>query len=231
MKEYLISPPFGNYIRHPSATPILGSFTIERRPGILIRALKTIRPVTGGWTNDMGLRNPGIKSVVFRRGHIYSIAALHIQDWSLLYDFIPLWVNLELNVGCPNIEVCSIPEEIIKHFSDRPALIIFKVSPIRSVLMIETLVNNGANFLHIANAMPLRTGGALSGKALKLVSLEIVQETKHNHPDIKIIAGGGIYNYADVQDYRAAGADYFSLATVWFKPWRALRILYERRSA
>ena len=38
-KAFLISPPFGNWIGHPQATRVLGSFTLERRPGWWRRAV------------------------------------------------------------------------------------------------------------------------------------------------------------------------------------------------
>ena len=42
---------------------------------------------------------------------------------------------------------------------------------------------------------------------------------------IEIIAGGGVENYHNVNEYRTLGANHISLGTICFTPWRVKSIL------
>ena len=75
-KQLFISPPFGNYFpsviinelitkvqkTNVQTTSIVGSFTLEPRPGLLSQIIKTLRYSTEhqGWINKIGFRNKGI---------------------------------------------------------------------------------------------------------------------------------------------------------------------------
>lgn len=78
---------------------------------------------------------------------------------------------------------------------------------------------------HMCNTMPVKAGGE-SGKRLKRRSLMLICGVRKDFgDDFNIIGGGGIYSFGDVKEYQDAGATHFSLATIWFKPWKALKIL------
>ena len=63
------------------------------------------------------------------------------------------------------------------------------------------------------NTIPTATGG-ISGKQLNERNLPLVYNAAHR--GLNVIAGGGIYSYKDVVDYRNAGADHFSISTAFF---------------
>src|ERR1700692_1370127 len=103
-----ISPPFGIHFRPKHALlPVLGSFTALPRPGRTGQVLRTLRPVRGGWRNAIGLRNPGVGSLEYRPGVVYSLAGIADGDWERMHDTLaakdwPQYV-LELNLSCPNV--------------------------------------------------------------------------------------------------------------------------------
>ena len=68
MMKYFIAAPFGNYLKYksyPNVVPVTGTWTMESRGGLLKRLWKigaTLRynSTYQGWTNKLGLPNPGI---------------------------------------------------------------------------------------------------------------------------------------------------------------------------
>lgn len=230
MKDFIISAPFGNYITHGKCTSICGTYTLHKRGSWLkrfYRAVTTIRPIKNGWVNKIGLQNPGIKSIKrFNSTKIYSVAAIQPEEWDELIDYIPKEIKVELNLSCPNIDQksdISDPQAIsyIKKFP----IVIFKLSPTNQVYNeVDRLINLGAQYIHIANTLSTHRGGE-SGERLKLFSLKTIAAVREKYPNIKIIGGGGIYSDKDIELYKNSGANYFSLATIWFKPWKAIRML------
>jgi len=228
----VISPPFGHYLKFFSwATPIRGTFTIKRRKGIIKNALKTFRYSLkrNGWINKMGLVNKGIKSQIpFNPEHIYSITAFNDEDWEELYDIIPSNIVLEINLSCPNSNEINISRGVLLRFSEKYNLIV-KVS---SNNFYETL--DQVNFAHSCRVRAFHVGntvkipeGALSGKKIQKISLQIIKFIRRNIPDAIIIGGGGIYSKEDVIAYRNAGANIFSLATIWMTPWKVREVKKE----
>lgn len=230
MKDFLISAPFGNYITHSKCTSVCGTYTLYKRGcwiKRLYRVLMTIRPIKNGWVNNIGLQNPGIKSIKkFYPGKIYSIAAIQAEEWDELIDIIQKDSTVELNLSCPNIEQkIDIDDYQVTAYIKKFPVVIFKLSPIKEIYnQVDRLVNLGAQYLHIANTLPTNKGGE-SGERLKIFSLEAIKNVKKKYPSIKIVGGGGIYSVRDVELYKNAGADYFSLATIWFNPLKAIRLL------
>ncbi|OGN20277.1 MAG: hypothetical protein A2910_03120 [Candidatus Yanofskybacteria bacterium RIFCSPLOWO2_01_FULL_39_28] len=230
MKNFLISAPFGNYITHVKCTSICGTYTLHKRGSWitrLYRAVTTIRPIKNGWVNRMELQNPGIRSIKkFNPKKIYSITAIQTEEWNELINLISEQVAVELNLSCPNIE----PESEIRDHQvvacvKKFPIVIFKLSPTNEIYnQIDRLVNLGARYIHIANTLPTKRGGE-SGARLKSFSIKTIKNIRAKYPNIKIIGGGGIYSDKDVELYEKAGADYFSLATIWFNPWKAIQLL------
>lgn len=230
MKNFLISPPFGNFITHSKCTSVVGTYTLHRKGGWLkkfCRALLTIRPTKGGWVNNIGLQNPGIKSIKkFDLSKIYSIAAIETKEWDDLFNYIPKDTLIELNLSCPNVKQrTDVEDEQIINCLNKFPNTIFKLSPTAEIQnQIDWLVNFGAQYFHIANTLPTPRGGE-SGMRLKEFSLNAIKQVRMEYPNIKIIGGGGIYTAEDVELYKNAGADYFSLASIWFNPIKALQLL------
>lgn len=238
MEPFIISPPFGTYIRHDGARSVLGSYTLKERPGRALRIAQfvldnLIWPVPNGWRNRIGLRNPGIGSVrKFDESYIYSLVGLEPGDWEILLAlfaedpdrFINERVVLELNVGCPNVHDYTISERTLAAYCRQFRIILKLPAEIDKALpLAEIGAQAGVNYLHCSNTYPSERGG-ISGQPLKHVNLITVEEIAKRHT-IPIIAGGGIYSYDDLLDYRNVGAAHFSLATVWFRPWEAQKII------
>jgi len=224
MKDFIISPPFGMYFSHPNATSVKGSYTWERRKGLILQVLKTVRPTKGGWVNKIGLRNPGIRDVEFVHGNIYSIAGINDGDWTKLLTYIPHGHLVELNYSCPNVHHYNIDDEAIK-LAVRNHVTIVKIAPVAGAeVAVEMAVNAGAHHIHLTNALPVEQGGESGGK-LKQWSLRLVREIREQYPDISIIGGGGIYSVNDVYEYRKSGANKFSLSTAFMVPFRAKKII------
>lgn len=230
MKNFVISAPFGNYITNSKCTSVCGTYTLHKRGSWVkrfYRAITTIRPIKNGWINKIGLQNPGIRSVkIFNPEKIYSITAIQSEEWDELISYIPKEITVELNLSCPNIEQkTDINDHQAIAYINKFQIAIFKLSPTKEIYsQVDRLVNLGARYIHIANTLSTPKGGE-SGERLKVFSLEAIKNIRGRYPNIKIIGGGGIYSKQDIALYKKAGADYFSLATIWFKPWKAVQLL------
>ena len=230
MKQFLISPPFGNIISHPKCTSVVGTFTLNPRGSNwtkLYRLIKTTRPVESGWVNNVGLQNPGIYSVRnYQLDKLYSIAALDSNEWDGLYDAIPETASLEINLSCPNVgDHPEIIDEQVKKFLQKYKLVIFKLSPTSQAENVtQRLISLGAQYFHLFNTISMERGGE-SGDRLKEFGLQTIKKVRVQYPDIKIIAGGGIYSVEDIESYKNVGANYFSLASVFLNPIQVRQLL------
>lgn len=239
MKKVIISAPFGNYLSSEHATSTIGTYTIRNRAGFLRwwlfwRILRTLRyrPSVGGWTNKLGLPNPGIrhlerldKSALL--GKIVSVHGFTPDEWSELLartyaaGALPsggtgCWI--ELNVSCPNIGHLSVPQDLfdstIKLFGADSVIV--KIPPVSYWPTFELAYASGVRIFHATNTLPVPCGG-LSGKALKRVSLDVVKRIKDARPDVTVIGGGGITSAEDAVDYVRAGATHVSVASALFR--------------
>jgi dihydroorotate dehydrogenase len=252
LKPVIISAPFGNRFSYQGATSTLGTFTLSYRGGALYRAWRMVRtlryhPKLGGWTNKLGLPNPGIDSLRGKLGadksylkdKIVSIYGFCDGDWIQLAllmanEFRPMAV--ELNLSCPNVGATPIISGALRAarvLAGEGIPVIAKLPPIRwmqyAVLM---LCDGGVKIFHCCNTIPT-PGGGLSGKALKQYSLWAVSEIKDEWGGgVAVIGGGGVTHRQDVEDYRKAGADHVAIGSVLLNPfnWRRVRRLVEEVS-
>lgn len=230
LRKFIISPPFGTYISHPKATSVLGTFTRDPRPGKWKQVIKTLRYTEQGWVNKIGLRNPGWDSIKeWNPEKIYSFGMLTNKEFYDLYDVVPDNIIMELNQSCPNVQFVEdvINFDYITRLTTRPSPVIIKFSPIMHLRQIQYFAEAGVKYFHISNTLPVPEGG-LSGRVLQHYSLPLIEKVKKKWPGITVIGGGGIYNEEDLRRYEDAGADHFSLATAWFKPWRAWKLINQR---
>lgn len=223
-----IAPPFGTYMRLERALSVLGSFTAEPRPGRASQTLRTVRRVRGAWINSIGLRNPGIRSLSYRPGVIYSLAGIAKGDWErmlrVMQDFAWPAYLLELNLSCPNVaDHGPPPREVLEGFARLPnAVISVKLPPnlSQAEALTDRALEAGVRLIHLSNTLPSPLGG-VSGWPLFNANLLVVAAVARAFPPAQIIAGGGINSLDIWQSYQQAGARHASLGTVWFNPARA----------
>lgn len=245
-RPFLISPPFGSYFSYRRAYSVLGSFTRWPRPGRTVQVLRTVRPVPGGWINKIGLRNGGalkasdVLQSSASKAEIVSIALIDGDEaeWDWVCGFLDMHrigdLIVELNVSCPNTEhpMPALPTTAqATRLAAQPNLtVIWKLPPIEYAVKkaFDHLVPYAKmRYVHLSNTLPSPIGG-ISGTAQREVNLKLVENVIvwwGNAALPEIIAGGGIYTPEHLRQYRDAGATRFSLATAWFWPPRALKVM------
>ena len=119
--KLFISPPFGNYVgaavmicrARPNVIPILGSYTLYPRNGLVGQIFRTIRydKINKGLLNSIGLRNAGIikglarykKAMQMLGRAVLSVGITDAEEIPALLKIIPPETNLEFNIACPNL--------------------------------------------------------------------------------------------------------------------------------
>ena len=100
----------------------------------------------------------------------------------------------------------------------------FNAKVISTEEFIDNIVDMGYKQIHASNTLPTQKGG-LSGKILMPHTLGIIRYIKRKHPNIEVIAGGGVFSIKDAKIYKGAGADHISLGSVCFTPWKIKNII------
>lgn len=220
-----ISPPFGNYLNIPNTIPIKGSFTLEPRPGLFLQICKTLRYsfIYKGWTNKIGLRNKGIDYAIqnWKKGSIVSVAILDQKEIPKLNEKIPADMDIELNVSCPNVNHLE-NKGIGVFLNDKREWCIVKLSPFSEIELIDNYYSIGFRQFHCSNTIPVKEGG-LSGRSLVPINIGLIKQIKQKYPETIIIAGGGIQDLKTLKKYENAGADHFSVSTLFFNPYKCYR--------
>ena len=237
--QIFISAPFGNYIKHPNAISITGTWTLEPRGNRFWSVVKTLRwnSELQGWTNKLGLPNPGIKVGLQKTfpSDVLSIAEIDRGDFKKLYSIIPETQNIELNLSCPNIGK-SLPWDDAEIFTRYRATTdrewcIAKLSPLTTPEDLEFLVDKlGFRQLHFSNTLPCQYGG-LSGSVLRPYTLELIRLVRENCGDsVEIIAGGGVSDFGAVYEYLGEGANHVAIGSLCFNWFKMKRLLNDWNS-
>tara|TARA_Y100000590_G_C15502202_1_gene932075 strand:+ start:101 stop:811 length:711 start_codon:yes stop_codon:yes gene_type:complete len=225
---FFINPPFSNYLNLPNTISIKGSYTLERRDGLLSQIFKTLRYSFeyGGWVNKIGLRNPGIDYAIknYKKGdHIVSIAILDKEEIPKILNKIPTDMDIELNVSCPNAEKKMCANGLNKFINPKRNWCIIKLSPNCETKLIDNYYQQGFRQFHCSNTIPIKEGG-LSGKSIKPFSEYLIKYINTNYKDTEIIGGGGITKIEDMYNYKDCGANHFSASTVFFCPYISAKL-------
>ena len=189
-----------------------------------------------GWTNKLGLPNPGIKvglekmdATTMGATTILSIAETERGEFETLASLIPANQSVELNLSCPNLGK-TLPWDDAEIFlrERKREWCIAKLSPLTSPEQLEFLVDElGFKQLHFSNTLPLLRGGGLSGPELRPYTMELIDIVRERWgAAVEVIAGGGVDSIGAVQDYLARGADHVSIGSVcfnWFKMKKLLK--------
>lgn len=190
--------------------------------------IKTLRPIEGGWVNQIGLRNPGVRAVPWNTTDLFSIAPIDQNDiWEMVRD-IPESAMLEFNVNCPNHQqdISNVVLDDINFYAKRQPFVSVKVGPTKDMSYLSHLLNrlDAVKYFHCSNTIPSSRGG-MSGPRLVSWNRYMIPFFVRNGKTV--IAGGGIYSSEQVKIYRDLGAAHFSLSTVFFTPWRIPGIIQE----
>ena len=237
--QIFISAPFGNYIKHKNAISVTGTWTLEPRGNRFWSVIKTLRwnSELQGWTNKLGLPNPGIKVGLQKTfpSDVLSIAEIDRGDFKKLYSIIPETQNIELNLSCPNIGK-SLPWDDAEIFTRYRATTdrewcIAKLSPLTTPEDLEFLVDKlGFRQLHFSNTLPCQYGG-LSGSVLRPYTLELIRLVRENWGDsVEIIAGGGVSDFGAVYEYLGEGANHVAIGSLCFNWFKMKRLLNDWNS-
>ena len=224
MKRILLSPPFSNLYTNINCTNIIGSYTLNKRPG-LHRVLTTLKPTSTGWLNNVGLRNPGISNIRYKKDSILSLFLFDDNDWLFILPLIKKYnfLGVEFNISCPNVDQYYIDPSIIKEASSiwNYVSIKFPHNPHKSLLY---KYFDTKSIYHISNTKKTDKG-ALSGLSLVNQNLFTIKEIKSFNSEIDIIGGGGIYNTSIALEYLQAGAKYISLSTALINPFKINKLI------
>ena len=226
--HFFISAPFGNYIKPKGTIPVTGTFTLNPQGNRFWAVLKTLRYNTAhnGWTNRLGLPNPGIREGLKKSSTVISIAEMNKGDFQRLNVLIPENQSIELNLSCPNLEK-KLTWESAKCFdSEKREWCIAKLSPLTTPEELKFVVEFlGFTQLHFSNTLPTIYGG-LSGPVLRRYTMELIDLARSEYGNsVEIIAGGGVSDFGSVMDYLSNGADHISLGSVCFNPFKLRKLL------
>ena len=234
MKEYelFISAPFGNWIKHKNVISTTGTWTLHPRGNRLWSVLKSLRWNSDlqGWTNRLGLPNPGIKVGLKKTSgnDVLSIAEIERNDFRKLYNFIPEDQSIELNLSCPSFGR-SLPWDSAESFArtkEKRKWCICKVSPTVTPEDLEFLITKlGFTQIHASNTLPIPNSGGLSGQTLIPYTLDIIRMIREEWPEVTVIAGGGVRDFGGVNKYLKEGANHVAIGSVCFNYFKMRKIL------
>ena len=213
-----------NLVQIKGTSRILGSYTLEPRPG-LYRNITTLRKTKCGWYNNAGLRNPGINKL--NKKGIVSLAGFSVNHFVSMLEIIsgnPNVEGVEFNISCPNADIVHVTPEVLSLANQLFDTVIIKVPHRLYLNSLIEIADMGECVLHISNSEKTYKG-ALSGLSLVDVNLRSIYDLKAARPDLKVIGGGGIYSVDILKEYQAAGADHFSLSSVLFNAYATYKIL------
>ena len=219
--KYYIAAPFGNYLHKPDMYSVMGTYTLQPRPGLLKQILKTLRYSFHykGWVNKLGLRNPGIHHAINKyyqnpSRRIISLYGFNKGEWETLAKYTR-GMKQELNISCPNVENkfhnTGCPVEL---FPDA----ILKMSPLTTEEEIVMYMERGVRRWHFSNTLPVSQGG-LSGKTLMQYNRKLIKFTLSEDKRAKVIGGGGVTSMSDVRFYKDLGCIGVSLGSVCMLPF------------
>ena len=229
INKIILSPPFSNiYPDIKGTTKIIGTYTKEKRFG-LHRVLTTLRYKNKSFYNNVGLKNPGIDKAKSNKSKIISVSLLNKNDWFYIREVLSKNVKMlgiEFNISCPNASVQNINKYILEDAKKITKNVIIKMPHGIHIQydQVQKYVDIGCNFFHISNTQKTKYG-AMSGRKLKNNNLSLIYKLKLKEENFKIIGGGGIYNIDDINDYKTAGADFFSLSTALLNPYNVYKII------
>ncbi|WP_407651282.1 hypothetical protein [Candidatus Bandiella euplotis] len=122
-------------------------------------------------------------------------------------------------------------EDEISELKSLELEIIIKVPPSKNhISIIEHYQRCGVKYFHLFNSFPTKNGGA-SGEVIREHYLRLVKRVNRVFGDsIQIIGGGGIQSVADILAYSEAGAEFFSVSTLFFHPLKLIKFIKDYKN-
>lgn len=236
LQKIIVGAPFGNYLNFPHTTSTLGTFTAKYRGGFwkrVWRVLKTVRyyPDIQAWKNKLGLPNPSVAWLSCQYpDKIISVMGFNSEEWLCCVKAAKACnpLAIELNISCPNCpgedqtDYSLIFPKIVEVAED--VELIVKLPPVSYEKRAEAALCAGINSFHCCNTLPTPDGG-MSGKPLKVFSLNCIKQMRTLSYTYKhLIGGGGVTCLGDAKEYLQAGCTNVSVASVLFNPlnWRRI---------
>ena len=244
--KLFVSPPFGNFstvvnllrTSRADVVPIIGSFTVNPRPGRWSQVSRTLRYDFSekGWTNSIGLRNQGLSEgldlyyKLSEKGRtVMSFAPLGPDDLEFARAIIPDDVSIEINVSCPNVpgvtagQLADLGASGLQ--SPNREFCIVKLPYYSTVREVRRLHDCGITQFHCSN-----TNRGLSGPSLLSRNLSTIQELDRVFcGNLELIGGGGVADKETIDRYMWHGADHVSISSVCFNPLATYRLIADLR--
>lgn len=230
-------------------TSVIKTLTLQPREGNLCwyKPFRCVRLSSSGVVNAVGLSNPGIDWWCKKIGPTVNSAKIPLvasifgepeelaEMAGILNDFD--LVGLEINVSCPNVEICLLQDttriiascETVKAKSRLP--LILKVSVAHNIAQIVEKLGNLIEAISI-NSVPWQIafpnchssleilgGGGVSGKIAQPFTWALVKKIT-GLTTIPVI-GPSIWDFSDLNKVRNLGAKAISFGSVFLRyPWR-----------
>lgn len=155
---------------------------------------------------------------------------------------------IELNASCPNTpdleKIFEIIDTLSNNLDDIPLVVKVSWPQVNEGGFIEGLDSLNVEAIHAINTIPWdllhpdevspvkpTTGlnGGVSGPPIKAYALEAITKIKQK-TNLPIIGGGGISSISDVSEFSKAGADAFSIGSLFIRrPWAPNQIISQWR--
>ena len=137
---------------------------LEPRGGLYKQILKPLKYSFeyGGCVNKIGLWNKGIDWVIKdckkNNSCVSSIALFNETEIDKIVNRIPKDTNIEINVGCPNVEKSAVNGVVHKFLNEGWKWCIIKLSPKTPYTLIHSYYDEGFRQFHCCDTISISRG-------------------------------------------------------------------------
>ena len=239
MRRIVIGPPWGNVIRWPCVTRILGTYTLQPNGSVwtlVWRVLRSLRYYPGlkAFRNKSGVPNPGIDYLLARKldltQSVVSVTGCTTAEYLIMFGKLKAAGvgGVELNVSCnycpPELGQVDFQKILRTGATMFGPKLIVKLPPVEYDALAVLALQCGVRSFHCSNALATVSGG-ISGKPLMPLSLDAIRRLRvlAHTAGVKlyhVIGGGGVTCHRDAMQYLQAGATSVSISSGLFFLWK-----------